>query len=256
MRGAVLAANPVLQVGDRLLARFADAIVANSEYTAERVEKIYARRALVAPPGVDAERFGMATEKEPLVLAVGRLTRFKRFDLVLQAAALLKAQGVPASWVIAGGGEEEESLRRLAADLAVRDAVEFAGRVDERTLAGYFARASVVAVTSIGEPFGIVPVEAMVAGTAVVCSDSGGPSLTVQDGVTGLHFRSGDAADFAAKVARLLQHPELAREMGRRGRRLALEQFTWERTTAGIAAAIEQVLAAPSDRTDRCRTAT
>jgi glycosyltransferase involved in cell wall biosynthesis len=245
MQGAVIAANPLLQIVDRGLARFADVIVANSSYTAERIEHIYRRRASVAPPGVDPTRFRPGDEKEPLVLSVGRLTRFKRFDIILRAAAALKQDGIRARWVIAGGGEEQDALRSLARSLSVADCVEFTGRVDEQTLNDYFSRAAIVAVTSINEPFGIVPVEGMAAGAAVICSDSGGPARTVLDGITGLHFRSGDSTDFARSVAYLLQHPELAREMGARGRQIALSEFTWERTTAFINQAIVSALSAP-----------
>lgn len=245
MQGAALAANPMLQFVDRRLARSADVIVANSSYTAERIEHIYGRFASVAPPGVDVARFQPAGEKEPLVLSVGRLTNFKRFDIVLRAAAVLRQAGFPARWVILGDGEDQVALHSLARRLSVTDCVEFIGRVDERTLTDYFKRAAIVAVTSINEPFGIVPVEAMAAGAAVICSDSGGPARTIRDGMTGLHFRSGDPADFARKVAQLLQHPQQAREMGARGRQIALSEFTWEGTTAGIDQAIALALSGP-----------
>ena len=75
-------------------------------------------------------------------------------------------------------------------------------------------------MTSINEPFGIVPLEGMAAASAVICSDSGGPAATVQHGVTGLHFRSGDYADLARKVAYLLRNTETARQMGLRGREI------------------------------------
>lgn len=244
MRVVVLAANPILQVVDRVLARYADAIVTNSPFSAERIRKIYRRRASVAPPGVDATRFQVDMDKERLVLSVGRLTRFKRFDLAVRAAANLQRQGVRAQWVIAGAGEDDDTLRALAGRLSA-DSVTFAGLTDERTLNDYFSRAAIVAITSIDEPFGIVPVEAMAAGAAVVCSDGGGPARTIADGVTGLHFRSGDYLDLARKVAHLVERPELAREMGARGRQIALTEFTWQRTTDGVERAI---LAARSGR--------
>jgi glycosyltransferase involved in cell wall biosynthesis len=234
MQAAVLAANPFLQLVDRILARSADQIVTNSSYTAERIRRIYGRRASVAEPGVDATRFGAGRRKERLVLCVGRLTRFKRFDIVLHAAAELQRQGVGVRWVIVGSGEEQQALASLATSLSVEESVTFAGLADEATLTGLYRRAAIVAVASINEPFGIVPVEAMAAGAAVVCSDTGGPARAVDDGGTGLHFRSGDPVDLARKVAYLLEHRGLATEMGTRGREIARTRYTWERTTDGI----------------------
>jgi glycosyltransferase involved in cell wall biosynthesis len=234
MQAAVLAANPFLQLADRVLARSADQIVTNSSYTAERIRRIYGRRASVAEPGVDATRFGARPRKERLVLCVGRLTRFKRFDIVLRAAAELQRQGVEVRWVIVGSGEEQQALASMARSLSVGQAVTFTGLADEATLTGFYRRAAIVAVTSINEPFGIVPVEGMAAGAAVVCSDTGGPARAVDDGVTGLHFRSGDHLDLARKVAYLLENRALATEMGARGREIARTRYTWDRTTDGI----------------------
>jgi glycosyltransferase involved in cell wall biosynthesis len=241
MRAAAFAANPLLQVVDRVLQRFADRIVVNSSFTARRVWQIYRRQATLAAPGVDGNRFEPSA-KEQVVLAVGRLTVFKRFDMVLRAAATIKGEGVAVRWVIVGDGEEEQNLQELASGLGVTDCVELAGRLDDDTLRALFSRAAIVVVTSVNEPFGIVPLEAMAAGAAVICSDRGGPADTVEDGTTGLHFRSGDDSDFARKVLSLLRNPELAREMGHRGREVVLRDFTWERTTTGIRQAIDDAV--------------
>lgn len=243
MRVGALAANPVLQVADRWLAKFPDAIIANSRYTAYRVRRIYRRSATVINPGVNLDRFFRSTQKDRMVLAVGRLTRFKRIDLLIRAAAHLKERGTcDVQWVIAGSGEEAAALHRLAAELEVSDRIRFTGRLTDAELADYFNRALIVAVTAVGEPFGIVPIEAMAAGAAVVCSDTGGPSMTVEPALTGLHFRSGDTRDLACKLATLLENTDIAREMGSRGQSIA-SQYTWDRTTDGIAQVLERVVA-------------
>ena len=127
MQGAALAANPLLQLVDRRLVTHADEIVANSSYTVGRIRQIYGRHATVAPPGVDANRFQPETEKEPLVLSVGRLTPFKRFDIVLHAAAALKRSSIPVRWMIVGGGEERDTLHSLARKLSILDRIDFTG---------------------------------------------------------------------------------------------------------------------------------
>lgn len=242
MRAGVIAINPALQVLDRWLVRYADAILVNSAYTAGRVRQVYHRAATPVHPGVNAARFAPDTPKERLVLAVARLTRFKRIDILIRAAARLRQRGYDdVRWVVAGDGEARPALRALAVELGVDDLVLFAGRLSSDALVDYFNRALIVAVTAIGEPFGLVPLEAMAAGAAVVCSDSGGPVETVQHGVTGLHFRSGDVDDFAHKVATLLDNPQQAREMGARGRGHVVEVYTWERTAQQIRSALQRV---------------
>jgi glycosyltransferase involved in cell wall biosynthesis len=230
MRLAAILGNLPLQVIDRWLVRYADAITANSNYSAGRIRAVYGREATIVRLGVDVRRAYQIKAKEQLVLTVGRLTQFKRLDLFIRAAALLKAHGGPqARWVIAGDGEERANLEELAERLAVTDIVHFAGRLGDDELAGYYARARIVTVTAIGEPFGLVAIEGMAAGAAIVCSDSGGPAETVVPGVTGLHFRSGDARDLARQVGLLLDNPNITEQYGVTGRQGSAD-YSWENT--------------------------
>ena len=235
MRILALLANPLLQIFDRWAVSQCQYIITNSKYTSARVQRIYKRNSEVAYPGVDFESFDPETPKERMVIAVGRLTKFKRFDMVVQAAAALRGYGFSdLRWVIIGDGEDRIRLQQLAIDLGVTDLVQFAGRLSRSELIQYYNRSLIVAVTAIGEPFGIVPLEAMAAGTAVICSDNGGPAETVLHGLTGLHFRSGDVTDLVAKVLHLVSNLDVARSMGDAGRKRVLDYFSWEGTTDAI----------------------
>ena len=249
MRTGALLANPILQVLDRGLSRYADVIVTNSQFSANRVRKVYGREAVVAYPGVDYRTFSPPDRKDRVVLAVGRLTRFKRFDLLLSAASLLKRDAQDVRWIIVGDGESGGELRSRAEALRVDDVVIFAGRLDKDALASLYQRALAVVVPGDREPFGIVPLEAMMNGTAVICSNSGGPTETVHHGQTGLHFRAGDSHDLARQVARLLQEPALAVSMGKAGHTHAAANFSWDKTTA----VIEKALSFAIDRPARTR---
>jgi glycosyltransferase involved in cell wall biosynthesis len=79
---------------------------------------------------------------------------------------------------------------------------------------------------SIREPFGMVLVEAMAAGRPVIASDSGGPPEIVEHGESGLLFKTGDAAELAEAVLRLLRDPALAARLATRGRARVAERFT------------------------------
>jgi glycosyltransferase involved in cell wall biosynthesis len=235
MRLGALAANPFLQLFDRWAVQHCDMIVTNSRYTASRITRIYGRTAIVANPGVDISPFAPAVPKERIVLTVARLTRFKQVDLFLHAASVLQGRGYTGvRWIVIGDGEDGERLKQLAAGLGVAAIVEFTGQLERSQLIAHYNRALVVAVTAPKEPFGIVPLEAMAAGAAVVCSDTGGPAETVLHGVTGFHFHAGDAGDLANHIGHLLDHPDSARTMGDAGRERVRRSFSWEGTTDGL----------------------
>jgi glycosyltransferase involved in cell wall biosynthesis len=232
MRLGALAVNPFLQLFDRWAVRHCNVFLTNSRYTAGRINRIYGRAAIVANPGVNTRPFEPARPKDRLVLTVARLTKFKQVDLFLQAASLLQRQGyTDVRWLVIGDGEDRERLTQLAERLGVARMIEFAGQLERSQLIAYYNRALLVAVTAPREPFGIVPLEAMAAGAAVVCSDTGGPAETVVHGVTGFHFHAGDASDLASRIKYLLDHPAVAQSMGDAGRQRAQDSFSWEGTT-------------------------
>ena len=104
-------------------------------------------------------------------------------------------------------------------------------------------RATVVLVPSLGEGFGMVALEAMERGRAVVASAVGGLSEIVVAGETGLLVPPGDAAALAAAVVELARDPDRARTLGRAGRARAVEAFSQERCTAHTAELYSAALA-------------
>src|SRR5690606_12898211 len=102
------------------------------------------------------------------LLAVGRLSRYKGFDVLLRALARMEG----ASLVLAGDGECGGDLRRLARELGIVDRVVFAGAPDDDALASLYAGADAFVLPSLdrGEAFGMVLLEAMRAGLPVVAS--------------------------------------------------------------------------------------
>ncbi len=136
-------------------------------------------------------------------LFVSRLTRLKRADLAVRAAA---ASG-RARLVIAGEGEEQAALARLAADLGVADRVSFAGRLSDEQLVDELARCKAVVFPPLQEDYGFVTVEAFASRKAVItCRDSGGPAELVQDGVSG-SVTEPSAEALGAAMNQLLDDP-------------------------------------------------
>lgn len=121
--------------------------------------------------------------------------------------------------------------------LDVDEAVTFAGQQPPQAVGAYYDAANVLLFTSIWpEPFGRVPVEAMLAGLPIVGSAVGGAAELLKDGETALTFPAGDARALAAQTARLLADEKLRQSLTARAGKFALERHTCAQMAAGIEA--------------------
>ncbi len=166
----------------------------------------------------------------PVIGMVGRLQSWKGQDRLLEAQALLRERGLLTHTLIVGGDAHglspayARSLPRLVERLGLDGAVTMTGQVPD---AGpYIERMDVLVNASEAEPFGIVLLEAMARGVAVVAVDAGGPPEIVEDGRTGVLARSGDPSSLADALESLLVSPDLSRTIARAGRERFMEDFT------------------------------
>jgi len=166
----------------------------------------------------------------PVVGLVGRLQPWKGQDRLLRAQALLRERGHEIHTVIVGGDswdlspEYAASLPVLADRLGLGDAVTMTGQVPD---AGpYMTQMDILVNASDPEPFGIVLLEGMARGVAVVAVDSGGPGDFIDDGATGMLARSGAPEALADALEPLLDSPQLRESIGRAGRERFLAEFT------------------------------
>jgi glycosyltransferase involved in cell wall biosynthesis len=158
------------------------------------------------------------------IFAVSRLTPLKRIDLLIRALAEPVARHVRA--IIAGEGEAESQLERLAVELGVKERVSFLGRVSEDGLLDHFARCRAVCFTPANEDYGLVTVEAFSSRKSVItCHDSGGAADLVRHGESGL-VCAPTPRDVATALAQLSEDPALAERLGR-GAALQASDMTW-----------------------------
>jgi glycosyltransferase involved in cell wall biosynthesis len=158
-----------------------------------------------------------------LLLAVGRLIEQKDHRTLLRAFARTREVHADARLAILGSGPLEQETRALSASLGLEEAVLLPGRTEIRD---WLTRADVFVHTSRWEGFGIVLLEAMLAGLPVVATSVSAVPEVVVDGVTGALVPAGDAEAVSRELTRLLGDEELRRRMGRAGRDRARSEFS------------------------------
>jgi glycosyltransferase involved in cell wall biosynthesis len=182
---------------------------------------------------------GSGHETRRRVLFAGRVVPPKGLAVLIRAA-----QEVDAEFVVCGDGWELSRLRALARRLGVEARFQFRGWLAPGELARELGEASIVAMPSVWpEPFGLVGIEAHAAGRPVVASATGAVSDWLQDGVSGLTAKPGDARDLARVLNELLADPARQRQMGEAGRRSVQERFSRERHVSELLAAYQSVRA-------------
>ena len=219
----------------RLLDRAAF-ISACSHHTLEDIEKFYGKpfgeRARTIYNGIEMSDFENAIEyscPRPYILGIGRLVAQKGFDLLIEAFA----QGDLPDYdlILAGEGPELEALKTLARERKVESRVFFPGRADRETAVSLFKGCVFFVLPSRVEPQGIVNLEAMAAGKAVVAANVGGvPEIVLRD-QTGLLFEGGDVAQLAAQMARLANDETLRQRLAQAGLERA-QNFVWPKIAA------------------------
>jgi starch synthase len=199
-------------------------------------------------PATDVlDRYGV-DPAAPTVIFVGRVTRQKGLPVLLRAAADL----VPAAQLVVCAGqadtpELEAEVSELAAQLrASRSGVIWiSGMLAKREVIQLLTHATVFACPSLYEPLGIVNLEAMACGTAVLGSRVGGIPEVVADGKTGLLVPPGDPGALADAINVLLLDEPLATEMGRLGRARAEAEFGWASIAAQTVALYTELAGTP-----------
>lgn len=205
-------------------------------------------------PGVDLERLRRAEEArvgrarlglpdDALVIGiVARLERWKGVDVLVHAFAELIHRFPRLHLVVVGGPHPlqpayAEKIQRLPSELGLGQHVTFCGHQGDA--AKWMCEMDIVVSASFGEPFGMVIVEGMALGKAVVATNSGGAPEIVTDGVNGMLVEPGDVQGLAGALSRLVASAELRRDLGTAARVRAAD-FSARRFVDGVLAAVRQ----------------
>jgi phosphatidyl-myo-inositol alpha-mannosyltransferase len=187
----------------------------------------------IIPNGVDVARFADAapfedlrTDGRPTLLFVGRLERRKGLEPLVRAFTLLKTARPDLRLLVVGDGPERERCQALLPPRLSSDVV-FLGRVEQDDLPRYFASCDLYVSPALGgESFGIVLLEAMAAGMAIVASDIPGYRSVARDAVEVSFAPPGDPSALAEAIGALLDNPIRGRAMADEGRR-TVRAYDW-----------------------------
>jgi len=165
---------------------------------------------------------------DPMALFVGRLSTQKGPDILVGSIPMVLHFHPDAKFVFVGDGDQRGYCQDLANSLGVGHATRFLGYRSGEILVNLFKSCDLLAVPSRNEPFGIVVLEAWSAGKPVVATNHGGPGEIVWHGVNGLIIYD-HPESIAWGIGNLFKDFEVARWMGRNGRRAAEIAFNWDR---------------------------
>jgi len=239
-----LASPPAIALEKASLSR-ARAILAVSGQSRSDLLGMYGlapERVDVIGNGVDYERFsGERDMANPSawkrVLVVSRLEPRKNVVEAIEAVAELPRGACHLE--IAGDGSEKAALVQLAKNLGVADVVNFLGRVSEASLPEVYSGSAIFLTTSHSEGFGLSLLEAMSSGCACVASDLPTHRALIEDGVSGMTYRS--RSDLVSCLKDLLSSPEKVERFGAAARQVA-SGHTWGKVAERVTSAYETVV--------------
>jgi glycosyltransferase involved in cell wall biosynthesis len=194
---------------------------------------------VVIPNGIDIDYWSTLPKrgffrikynlKGPVIGSIGRIVWAKGFQYLIRAAPEILAKFPNAKIVIAGRdcGYLPE-LKKLAYKLGVHKSIIFTGPLKSEEVKGFYVDSDVIVIPSIHEPFGIVALEAMACGKAIVASRVGGLSDIIVHGKNGLLIEPGNVKQLSEALISVLADEKLARSLGEEGT-LIIKQYSWDR---------------------------
>lgn len=201
------------------------------------LDKREARRQL----GVDLEK--------PVVVAVGRLSREKAFNILIQAFADLLESGLDATLLIAGEGSERDALQDQITGFGCEDSIRLAGHISDPRIV--YAAADVFALSSTSEGLPNSLLEAMACGVAIVATAVGAVPDVISDEFNGLLIESGRAEPLTLALNRLLVNQEVREQLAAEACATIETEYSFKRRMQKVSAVYDSVLSGRSSTTDQ-----
>jgi glycogen(starch) synthase len=232
-------------------------VICCSDYMISHVRWAFglpADKLVMVPNGVNSElydqpakeslnqfRSKFALPHEKIVLFVGRLVYEKGVHVLVNSVKKVLAT-TNAKFIIVGNGYMRDQLANLVRGMGLTQKVIFTGFVDDDTLRKLQMCADVSVVPSLFEPFGIVALEAMAAGSPVVVSDTGGLAEIVDHDINGVKVYPDNPDSLAWGITRVLSDEAYANKLRTNARKKVLEKYNWNKIAQRTETLYETVL--------------
>ncbi|WLD92073.1 1,4-alpha-glucan branching protein domain-containing protein [Alkalihalobacillus sp. AL-G] len=202
-------------------------IIVCSSYMKQEIRELFhipENKIAVIPNGVDPSLISVSAKSDNwmeryggqnnfYVFSLGRVVREKGFNLLIEAASSLKESHPAIKFIIAGKGPMLDQYRSDVKERDLEGSVFFIGFVTDEERNRFLAEANAVIFPSLYEPFGIVALEAMVAKTPVIVSDTGGMGNLIDHHENGLKVYTGNPESIRDQIIDLFENPELCRSL-------------------------------------------
>lgn len=201
----------------------------------------------IIPMGVDLRLFNPNKKnksiknklkiKKQVLLTVGRLAEKKGFKYLIKAMPAVLKKFPEAKLIIVGSGPEKEDLIKLSNELKINKNIIFTGELQNKILPEYYATADVFILPSIitktgdTEGLGVVLLEAIASGTAVIGSGVGGIPDIIKNGKTGLLVKQKNPGELAKAIIKLLSDNNLRKRLIKNGQRHIVEGYSWDKVS-------------------------
>ena len=239
-----------------LLTYEATEVIVNSNFMKNDIHRLFGlpfEKINVIPNGINLSNFTgierdydfrrqYAMDNEKIILYVGRLVYEKGIQHLIAAMPKILSNYHDSKLIIAGRGGMMDELKAEARNLGLGNKVYFTGYLDSKQVQKMYKCADVAVFPSTYEPFGIVALEAMLAGVPTVVSDVGGLNEIVNHGVDGMKSYAGNPNSIADSVIALLKDHQLAANVSKKAKQKVKEQFNWEKIAQDTHFAYEKAI--------------
>ena len=218
-------------------------VIVNSNYMKCELQRLFGlpfEKINVIPNGININNFAgierdyefrrqYAMDNEKIILYVGRLVYEKGIQNLISAMPKILNGYHDSKLIIAGKGGMFDELKEQANAMGLGDKVYFTGYLNSKQVQKMYKCADVAVFPSTYEPFGIVALEAMLAGVPTVVSDIGGLDEIVEHGITGMKSYAGNSNSIADSVLGLLYDHKLYANVSKNAKIKVKDQFNWNK---------------------------
>ena len=220
-------------------------VIVNSNYMKRELQRLFGlpfEKINVIPNGINLTNFNgierdydfrrkYAMDNEKIILYIGRLVYEKGIQHLLAAMPKIINGYNDTKLIIGGKGGMYDELKEQAKALGIENKVYFTGYLSSKEVQKMYKCADIAVFPSTYEPFGIVALEAMLAGVPTVVSDIGGLDEIVDHGINGMKSYAGNSNSIADSVLALLYNHQLCDNIVKNAKTKVKKEFNWEKIT-------------------------